>query len=301
MRQAALLFCLALLAFLFSCGGLTYVPVKTPADFEEERREVVTEQLRSDFSQQKMRYVPVAFGVQTVVKPQSHYKLDSLYGLKYELEKQGLTNQKLEDEIKVEQLIVSTDTTAAYYLEKHVFSLEDSLKYEAVFAYLYVDAANKISRVEIKEITNVQRKDVGMYACYVLDESFLYPHAFPDPAEAEFYALYKTKLQSLEEEEKTNFLNHMLSVMRVANRYESLDKSFLISEFTRQYVQGNSRNMLDERFVEMKEFFDDKNELLYYYIDYECSTSDVNNELVLKRYEVYLDPYLQLIELKNKP
>ena len=93
----------------------------------------------------------------------------------------------------------------------------------------------------------------------------------------------------------------MLSVMRVANRYESLDKSFLISEFTRQYVQGNSRNMLDERFVEMKEFFDDKNELLYYYIDYECSTSDVNNELVLKRYEVYLDPYLQLIELKNKP
>lgn len=292
---------LSILFLLFSCGGLTYVPVKTPAEFEVERREAVVEELRSDFKGQNLRYLPIAFGVPTVVKPQSHYKLDSLYGIKYELEKLSQVSEKLEQEIKMQQLLVSTDTTATYYLEKHVFSVEDSIKYEVLYADLYVDMHNKISGVEILETVQIQRKDAQMYSCYMLRESFLYPHAYPDAAETEFYALYNSRLQSLSGAEKQHFLDFMLSVMRVANRYESLDKSFLIQEFTRQYVQGTARNMLDERFIKMEEFFNEKNELLYYYVEYECSVKGPDNAMILKRFEVYLDPWLQLMEVKNKP
>lgn len=301
MRRRAVFSFMSVLFLLFSCGGLTYVPVKTPAEFEVERRKAMVEQLRSDFAQQKLKYSPVAFGVPVVIKPESHYKLDSLYGIKYELEKLNQYSEKLEQEIKVQQLLVSTDTVAAHYLEKHVFSVEDSSKYEVLYADLYVDMHNKIFGTVINETAEIQRKDVNMYSCYVLGESFLYPHSYPDVAEIEFYALYNSRLQSLSGEEKQQFLNFMLSVMRAANRYESLDKSFLIQEFTRQYVQGTARNMLDERFLKMEEFFNDKNELLYYYVEYEYSVKGPDNGMILKRFEVYLDPWLQLMEVKNKP
>ncbi|MGV3630567.1 MAG: hypothetical protein ACO1O6_05155 [Bacteroidota bacterium] len=291
----------SILLLLASCGGLTYVPVKTPAEFEAERREAVVQQLREDFGKTNVKYAPVAFGVPGIVKPPSHYELDSLYALKYKLEKQGQTSESLEEQIKVQQLVVSSDTIPAYYLEKHVFSVEDSTKFEVFYADLYINESNKITSVEILESARIQPKDAKMYSCYILGESFLYPHAYPDPAETEFYAFYNSRLESLEGFEKKQFLDFMLSVMRVASRYESLDKSFLIKEFTRQYVQGTARNMLDENFIKMEEFYNEKKELLYYYVDYECSMQDKEGTLVVKRYELYLDPWLQLMEVKNKP
>ncbi|MCE3296956.1 MAG: hypothetical protein K0R65_2670 [Crocinitomicaceae bacterium] len=301
MGRTAVLTYSGILFLLVSCGGLTYVPVKTPAEFEVERREAVVQQLREDFRKTGMKYAPITFGMPSVVKSPSHFTLDSLYAIKYELEKMNQVSARIEEQIKVQQLVVSSDTTPSYFLEKHVFSVEDSTNFEVFYADLYVNNSNKIESVEIRESAKVQRKDANMYSCYVLQESFLYPHSYPDAAEVEFYALYNSKLQGLSGKEKQDFLDFMLSVMRTASRYESLDKAFLIQEFTRQYVQGTARNMLDENFLKMEEFFNEEKELLYYYIDYECSMKDTDGDLVLKRFDVYLDPWLQLIEVKNKP
>ena len=283
-----------------SCSSLWYTPVKTPAELELERENKIEQQLSADFQKQKLIYKSHGFAEPTVVKPPSYFQLDSLYEIKYKLDKNNQVDPALEEKIKIQQLIIANDTVPVYYLERHIFSIEDSVSYEVFLAELYVTQHQKIERVDIIESSEIDRKLTQMYAAYLLKESFIYPHAEAGEAEIEFYNLYGNMLNSLEGKAKHEFLEFMLSVMRVAYRYNNLDKDFLIKEFVRSFVQGDTRNMLDEKFQAMEEFFGENNDLLYYYVDYQYREKDSSPNSEVKRVEVFLDPYLRLIEIRKK-
>lgn len=295
---------LFILVVVASCGDLTFVPVKTPAEMANFRKQAIKDKLREDFVKADMTYFPIAFGETELIKPASNFKLDSLYDIKYKLELQGKKDSELEEQIKVQQLIVSSDSTKSYYAEYHVFGLEnkqDSVKqFNVFYGEIYVDEQDKMEDMTILKSASIQKKHSDLYACYVMNKSFMSPYSFADNAELEFYKLYNSKLDVLNENEQKDFLNFMLSVMHTANRYNSLDKEFLIKDFVRNYVQGSVKNLMNEQFVKMEESFDVNNQLLYYYIDYQYAKKTEGEDLKIMHCDVYLDPYLQLMEIRTK-
>lgn len=295
---------LFILLGIVSCNELKFVPVKTPAEMANSRKQAIKDKLREDFKKENTTYFPIAFGETELIKPVSNFKLDSLYEIKYKLELQGKKDNDLEEQIKVQQLIVSVDSTKSYFAEYHVFgleTLEDSIKkFDVFYSEIYINEQDKIETVSILESARIQKKYDDLYACYVLNKSFMTPYSFPDNAELEFYKLYKSKLDVLNENEQKDFLNFMLSVMYTANRYNTLDKEFLIKDFVRNYVQGTTKNLMNEQFVKMEESFDANNQLLYYYIDYQYAKKTEGEDLKIIHCDVYLDPYLQLMEIRTK-
>jgi hypothetical protein len=57
------------------------------------------------------------------------------------------------------------------------------------------------------------------------------------------------------------------------------------------------RNYFDERFEKEEEIRNATNELEYYYILYKHTSKNANNESELITLEIYIDPFLQLIEI----
>ncbi len=284
--------------FVFSCG-LKYVPIQTPIDRDKERKQVIIESLAADFTAQNLKYKSYGFGDSKVLKPTSFFTLDSLFEKKYKLEQQNIIDKKLEERIQMQKNICYSDTGSIYYVENHVFGIEKDSVFEAFNAEIYVNQQNKINTLKILESANVSKKLINFYAEYKFRKSFISPGYDADESEKAFYDFYDFQLQTLVGKEQEEFLNFMLSMMKVANKIGSLDKSDLIKEYVRLYVQGNSKNLLNEKFEKIEEVSDDKNNLSYYYILYEYSSRNSKNGLLLNKVEVFLDPYLKLIEVKK--
>ncbi len=288
---------LLFLSILVSCG-LKYEPVKTPIDKEKLRKEQIVSQLNDDFTKQGKSYKNYGFAPSTVLKPPSYFRLDSLYEVKYKLEQEGKIDKKLEEKIQLQKNIIYNDTNFIFYIENHVFSITEDSVFTMLNAEIYTDRTNKINTIEILESVNLDKKLGNFYAYYKLRQSFVSPEFEADEAELAFYDFYQQKAEKLEGTEKDEFIQFMLTVMKTANKISSLDKSLLIKEFVRYFVQGQSRNYLDEKFERMEEFYDDENKLVNYQIDYQY-LSKQKEISEIKKVRIILDPYLQLIELKN--
>jgi hypothetical protein len=297
-RFALKLFLSFVLFSQFSCESLKYVPIKTPAEKDKERRIAVMAELEKEFAENGLKYRPLGFGFPSVLKPSSHYVLDSLYEIKYKNETQGIVSKNVDDQIQIQKNIIYSDTTKIYFIENHVFSLEKEHFYECVHAEIFVDADYKINTLEILESIKSEYRLSEFYEAYKLKKSFLLKNYEADPAELEFYNFYQQKIDVLPLHEKEEFINFMLVIMRTARNISSLDKKVLIKEFVRYFVQGQTRNYLEEKFNKMEEFYDEKNNLLYYAIEYQYSKRNEEKLTEILNVRVFLDPYLQLIEIK---
>lgn len=290
-----------LVLFLVSCGTLTYTPIKTQQDYARERKLLIQSEFSRDFKALSLKYTPIMFDETRIVKPPSYFRLDSLYRIKLNLESRMLSTAEIDKEIEIEQLVLSSDTSKSYYVEKHAFGLEDSLgMYQVLIADVFVSQSQKIENVTYNKIQSVPRKFDDLYVSYFLNRSFMFPFAEPETAELEFYKLYDTKLQNLSGLEYDQFLSFMLSVMYLAKSNSNLDKSFLIQEFCKIYVGGRYKVTVDEEFEKIEEFFDENNNLLYYQALYRFSHPNEVKEVVEELYEIRLDPYLQLLDLRKK-
>lgn len=286
---------LTIFFFLFSCG-LKYTPIETPIDKENQRKQIIINQLTSDFENQNLKYLSYGFGKSYVLKPPSFYILDSLYEVKYQLYKKNIKADKsLNDKIAIQQNIVNSDTGSVYYIENHIFTVKKDSTFDVFYAEILLDQQNKISKMKILESPEIEKKLIDFYACYKFRESFLYPHLPADEAELAFYDLYEEKIQSLTGSDKDEFLNFMLSVMKTAYRISSLDKSELIKEYVRNYIHGRNYHSFQEEFVKMEEI-SDENYSTYYDVIYQYSTKDENK---IEKFELYLNPYLQLIKINK--
>lgn len=284
------------LFFLFSCG-LKYEPVQTPRDLIEKRQAAIMEQMKQDFSARGLGYKAVKFGQSVTVKPPSHYLLDSLYNQKYELEKKQKISKSLEQQILLQRNVVLQDTTPVYYIEKHIFSVEDQGKFTAFMADVSVNKKNELMTIDILDSDEIDQKLMKYYSSFMLRESFIYPDTYPDESELAFYDFYEEKLEQLDGDERTLFLNFVLRVMQIAYKGKNVDKAYLIKELVRFYAQGSSKNYIDERFNDMDEFYDEQNRISHYKINYTYSVKDDLGTYRRQNCELVLDEYLQLVEL----
>ncbi|MES2587516.1 MAG: hypothetical protein V4622_00970 [Bacteroidota bacterium] len=256
--------------------------------------------MTKDFESQNLKYKSYGFGEVKALKPASFFVLDSLYEKKYLLEQQGRIDKKLEERIANQKNIIYNDTSSIYYIENHVFAVERDSIWETFHAEIYCDQANKINTVKILESGMIDRKLIDFYTCYKFKQSFLYPHMELDEAEKAFYDFYGQYLERLEGKDKEEFQTFMLTVMKTANKINTLDKSELIIEFVRIYIQGQSRNYLDEKVEKMDEVYDEKNVLTNYYVEYQFSSRNEDNSFKTNKVAVILDPYLRFVETRNR-
>lgn len=283
---------------LFSCASLTYNPIKTPEMRAQERKQLVSENFRKDFQSKGLNYKSLAFQKTKISRPPSYFQLDSLYGLKYNLEQAGRSTREIDQEIERFFVLHANDSAQSYFIERHIFHVFDSLNVNQVIdAEIWLDSKNQFQKTTIISMDEVEKSKSQMYACYLWKKSFLLPFEEADEAELAFYDLYNQKLQVLEPELQKDFLQYMLSLMQVCNQNDRLDKAFLIKYLSRRYVQGTSISYNSEQFMKMDEFFDDSNRLLFYTIHYQYTKKDEQGIEKLVKYELTLDPYLQLMSL----
>lgn len=289
---------ISIIGLFFSCG-LKYTPIETPIDKEKNRQDILKDKLKADFNNNGLNYLSYGFGQTSILKPPSYFKLDSLYQVKYENEKQGMIDKKLEEKIQIQKNILSNDTNQVYYILNHIYGVQDSSLFTIFHSDFYMDRQSKINMIEIRESAKIERKLATYYKAFKLKESFLYLNQDADEAELAFYEFYEEELTRLNGVEKDTFLNFMLNLMREANRAYSLDKTFLIKEMVRLNVQGQTRNYMDEKFEKMEEFYDENNKLNFYSIIYRYSIKKPDKLIEIKKVQVFLDPYLRLIEIKQ--
>ncbi|TNE53619.1 MAG: hypothetical protein EP338_10230 [Bacteroidetes bacterium] len=295
-RSLHFLFSGVLLLILASCG-LRYTPVESPRDMIKKRQQMIIDQLSADFAKEHVQYQAVRFGQSITIKPPSHYTLDSLYGVKYELEKKGLINRELENQIALQRQVVLQDNQEIYYREQHIFSIKDSIQTSLIFADLSVNTQNQVVTMDIHQSHELEENQKFYFACFFLRESFLYPSSYMDESEEAFYEYYGEKFQQLQGKEQTTFLSFTLQLMKKARQERNLDKVNLIKQMVREYAQGTRKNYLNERFDSIEEFFDDQDQLAYYKVIYTFSVKGEENDYHSQQCELYLDPYLQLQDI----
>lgn len=289
------------LALLFSsCQTLKYEPVKTPKERERDRKTAIENYLKTEFQKSSVEYTPIAYGQSTLVKPASYYELDSLYAIKYKLEKKNKIDKNLEREIKDQRLKVSNDTTPIYFIEEHIFSTKDQEQYKAFFSEITISKTNVVQTMDIKRSAIIPKNLIYFFADFCLNRSFVYEGATLDESELAFYEYYTDKLDSFDNDAEADaFMTTMLKIMKVASDSKNLDKSNLIQLMALEYVFGNSMIPSDLNFISVDEVLNQNNQLEYYQLVMVYQAKNEANKYSKKAINIKLDPYLSLIEMNE--
>lgn len=290
-------FPLLFLIFLSACG-LKYTPSETPEMNTDKRRLAVQNYLRETFQKDSSIYENMAFGKTQTLKPISYKVLDSLYGVKYNLEQKGKRDTDLEREILIQRQIALNDTNQLLYIENHLFSLKKKDVLTIYSAALQVNSSNEIKAVDIFETTKIAPGNLEIFKIYTFEESFLHPGYAPLPEESIFYRRYKERAAELNGDAKDTFIQNTLFVMRSAQKVQTLKTTALISEIIRSRILGFERtaakNELFETMEETYEKINGSEVMTGYAIVY--SFKKISNDLTTTyRYAIKLSPYFEVL------
>jgi hypothetical protein len=282
---------------IVSCG-LQFMPPETPESLTNQRRTSIQKYLVLTLQNDSTVYKSLAFGKTKTLKPLTYLRLDSLYRIKYNLEKQGRRDKDLENEVLIQQQIALNDTNGLVYLESHLFSLTTANIATVYSAEMKTNQAHEIKGVEIFETTNIAPQNLELFQIYTFEESFLQPGYKALSEEKNFYTQYKNRAATLQGEAKDNFVQNALNVMRAAKKVQSLKTISLLSEIVRERILGVNRQFAkNETFESMEETFekiDDVEVLTGYLIKY--SFQKIENGLTTSyRYLIKASPYLEII------
>jgi hypothetical protein len=293
-------FILVTILFLGSCTSLQYQPIQTPQQLDKYREQAIENYLKIEFQNKQIEYQSIAFGQTTVVKPTTYYFLDSLYELKYKLERKNKVDPSLEKKIKEQRLLVSQDTTPIYYIEEHIFTTKEKEVYSVFFTEVTISKDQQIQTMEIKRTAIIPKNLIYYFADFCLNKSFVYEGASIDDSEIAFYEFYGEKLENISNVEEANeFLITMLKVMKKASDTKNLDKANLIKLMTLDYLFGNSMVPSDLTFLSLDEVLKEGGELAYYQVSLVYLPKIEENRPTKKLLNIKLDPYLDLIEIKE--
>jgi hypothetical protein len=287
-------FIFLLFGLLSACSTLKHEPLKTPKDIDKQRKISIEVELKKQFNDNNLKYSSINFGQSFLIKPPSYFILDSLYNVKFELEKRNRIDKNLEQKILNQKMMVQNDTTPIYYEYEHVFTVEDSSQLTVFYSLVTLNKNNKVETIKIEHSSPIKRNLARFYAYFKLKKAFVYPGADIDESELAFYDLYQEKLIQLSETEEEKLLECMFRVMKIANDIKSLDKSNLIKMMVLGYVQNKSFLASTDIFYSINEVYEENNfiyEVEHSYLD--------KNENKIKKVLVKLNPYLELIEIKE--
>jgi len=280
-----------------SCG-LKYTPTETPEMNTDKRRLAVQNYLRETFQKDSSVYENIAFGKTQTLKPISYKVLDSLYGVKYNLEQKGKRDTELEREILIQRQIALNDTNQLLYIENHLFSLKKKDVLTIYSAALQVNFSNEIKAVDIFETTKIAPVNLDIFKIYTFEESFLHPGYAPLPEESAFYRRYKDRAAELNGDTKDKFVQNALFVMRSAQKVQTLKTTALISEIVRSRILGFERTTAkNELFETMEETYEKINgsEVMTGYAIVYSFKKNSNDLTTTYRYAIKLSPYFEVL------
>ena len=291
-----IIFSILFLSLVASCG-IQYTAPPTPISLTSDRRAAIQTYLKNTFEKDSLVYKDIAWGQSKTIKPTSYIELDSLYAVKYKLERQGKRDTDLEESIKIQRQIALNDSTPILYLEDHLFSVTKNGEMTIYSAVLETNKDHEILNSEINASNNLDSKNLEEFKIFTFEESFLHPGYAPTIIEREFYSRYKFKLQEFKGDSKDAFLNRTLEVMKSARIAKTLDPTSLLKQLVRSdALKTNNTAPIDENFEGMEELIasiEGKTEIMGYQVVYSYKKID-NGLSTTLRYVYQFDTFYQV-------
>lgn len=290
------IFSILILTLIASCG-IQYTAPPTPISLTSDRRAAIQTSLKETFEKDSLIYKDIAWGQSKTMKPSSYIQLDSLYAIKYKMEREGKRDTALEETIKIQRQIALNDSTPILYLEDHLFSVTKNGELTIYSAILETNKDHKILNSEINASNNLDPKNLEEFKIFTFEESFLHPGYAPAVIEREFYERYKTKMAEFKGDSKDVFLNHTLEVLKNARIAGSLDPTAVLKQIIANDAKKNLTNSpIGQTFESMEELIadvDGKTKIMGYQVVY--SFKKINNGLsTTLRYVYQIDTYYRV-------
>lgn len=286
-----------LLLILSSCG-LKYTPTESPSTFEQNRHTAVENYIRKEMSSSEAEYSSIAFGETQTIKPISYKQLDSLYALKYELDKKRQIDKELDEKIELQRIIALNDTNRVIYIEDHIFSLGTKDTLEIYSALFQMKKELIIEDMILRESVYLPKRYGELYKVYLFEESFVFPGNLASGEEQNFYAFFKQPINGLSKAEKDAFILHTLKLMELGAKNASINTNQLLKKLTTKYFHGSSYGNFSEIFSEIQEIVQldsqGKEEIIAYEFDYSFTEKTNDDNLNAQVYKMEFDKYLRL-------
>lgn len=286
------------LSSLASCG-LKYSPQVTPETKRDERKLVIESEIRREFGEQKKQYKSIGYGEMVVVKPISYMALDSLFEVKYSLERQGKRTKEVDEEIAMQRLICKNDTNEVLYMEQHVFSLEGDSTAEVLSGNFSLNANNDLRKVKFTSSYVIPKDLVNFYNYYIVESAFLSADSSPSAQEKAFYDSYKAEMERRSGGNADEFLVHTLRLMKVARSNQSLDKQKTLQSLTRLAVHKGSKDYKSEVFAKVEQHAEQSGEISFYSVEYQFAKPTGPDSYVTEKYNVQFDSFFTLIGVEK--
>jgi hypothetical protein len=255
----------SLLVILSSCG-LKYTPVETPDQFEERRHKIIENYVKSSLQEDSTYYCSEAFGDFTLLKPVSYKVLDSLYELKYQAEKTGITNKDLNEQIEFQKMVIDRDTNKVKYAEDHVFSIKSMDSVQMIISNLILDHQLNVLQFSVKDLVEIPNKYKTYYRSYLFSESFIYPGIQATEEEARFYDFYRSGMNTKGESEKKEILDQMLVVMDLGYKKKTLQTVELLKYLCRIRLSNSTKELPSETMANVYQLENENGEMNGYWL-----------------------------------
>lgn len=291
---------LSFLLFLFSCG-LKYDAPESYESFEEKRQNAVEQYVQKELNLKNQKYTSIAFGETEVVKPTNFRQLDSLYALKYENEQKGKIDNRLEEEIELQRILVLNDTNKVIYIEDHVFSIGigDTIEYYSALFQLGDDL--QVDDVVIKESVYLPVRYNELYLRYLFEESILEPGYLANSEELAFYSFFKMPLNNMSKPERDEFIMHSLDVLEVAYNISSINTSEILKALASKHLLGKSYVSFTKSYSPIMEetIMDDSGNKITSGYSFEFSYKERKEDKTFQTnsYSMEFDQYFRLVKI----
>lgn len=290
-----------LLTFLFTSCGLQYVAPPTPISQTADRRKVIEKHLQNEFEKDSSTYVSIAYANTTILKPESHRDLDSLYDIKYRNERQGVNDKELEKNIQIQRQIALNDTSSILFIETHLFGVKKNGKMAVYSSQFETTPTHEIRNVVINDSYEIPANKLDFYKRYLIEESILYPGFAPTELESELYNLFRSEEESNTGASRDSVLAQALHVFSVMSRKRVLKKTTLLQELVNDKMDEiETEKRENPRFEAIEEDVvvkDGETQFLGYQVEYAYTKVKDGLNYTLN-YKIYFDRLYRITSIQ---
>lgn len=219
---------IGVLAFVVSSCGITFVPQVTPEERNFMRERKIEKHVEKNLYPKKS-YSSLGFSSWTVYKTDAHLKLDSLYGVKYQLEQERkfseLKNSGIKDSINIWRNIAASRNDELRFEVEHIFSIEQYDSIEVFHDYFLLDQSDSIFAHSPLYSYRIHPSLRRIHLKYLFDLHFMTEADWDiSQKEYDFIQFFKEReIDLIWEKDQQKFIHHTLRLMLVAQIINSLD------------------------------------------------------------------------------
>lgn len=277
------------IVLLMNSCGLKYEQLPTLEDKDAIRKSAIENYMFNEFKNDSLQYQPLSWEKTTVIKPYSYQVLDSLYSIKYKLEKQGKYDAKLEEKIGIQKQILANDTSSILWDINHIYALNYKNTSEVQFSTFTLNNKDEIKTVTLNDVVEIPKKHVNHYLLYLKNESFLHQGFSATSNEQGLYLTFKNEEELKSGEERYQIIEKAMNMIDIAVSVRSASPKDLCKAVIIKQLENRVYNPTIDRFSSVDGAFENE-VLIGYYATYQKPSGTI---------EVKLNPFFEIIEIKN--